>query len=108
MQRSHAVEAVVLEMLEAMKTGDADVATAGLSEDLTTAIGTDAEEWWEGYDTSAKAFRAQLEASGGLPIEMTDIRGYEHDRDGLVRGPRERRGRECGCCSCPHDRCAPP
>jgi ketosteroid isomerase-like protein len=79
MQRSPEVEAVVIEMLEAMKTGDADVATAGLSEDLTTAIGTDAEEWWEGYDTSAKAFRAQLEASGGLPIEMTDVRGYEHD-----------------------------
>ena len=77
MQRNPEVEAPVIEMLEAMSTGDADGATAGLSEDLTTAIGTDAEEWWEGYDVSAKAFRAQLEASGGLPFEMTDVRGYE-------------------------------
>ncbi len=79
MQRSPEVEAVVIAMLEAMKSGNADVAAAGLSEDLTTAIGTDAEEWWEGYDTSARAFRAQLEASGGLPIDLTDILGYQLD-----------------------------
>jgi hypothetical protein len=59
-----------------MRTGDADAAAGSLSEELTTAIGTDAEEWWEGHDTSAKAFRAQLEASGGLPFEMNDVRGY--------------------------------
>jgi ketosteroid isomerase-like protein len=76
MQRNAEIEALISEMMRAMRTGDADAATAGLSEELTVAIGTDAEEWWEGYDASAKAFRAQLEASGGLPIDMSDVRGY--------------------------------
>ena len=95
-------------MLEAMKTGDADVATAGLSEDLTTAIGTDAEEWWEGYDTSAKAFRAQLEASGGLPIEMTDVRGYEHDGMGWFEARGSVAVENAAAAVVRMTRCAPP
>jgi hypothetical protein len=76
LQRSAEIEAVVQETIEAMRSGNAEVATAGLSEDLTTCIGTDGEEWWEGYDRSAEAFRAQLEASHGFPFDTSDVRGY--------------------------------
>lgn len=76
MQRNAEIEALVTATIEAMRRGDADTGAAALSEDLSVIIGTDEQEWWEGYDASARAFRAQLEASGGLPLEVSQLSGY--------------------------------
>ena len=76
MQRNEEVEAFVATVLDAIRRGDADAAGASLSSELTSTIGTDELEWWDGYDASEKAFRAQLEASGGLPIQADEVRGY--------------------------------
>jgi len=76
MQRNEEVEAVVATVLDAIRRGDAEVAATSLSSELTSTIGTDDLEWWDGYDASKKAIRAQLEASGGLPIKADEVRGY--------------------------------
>jgi len=76
MHRNAEIEDAVTQLLQALRKGDADAATTGISEELTVMIGTDDEEWWEGYDASVEAVRAQLDASGGFPIETFEVRGY--------------------------------
>jgi hypothetical protein len=76
MQRNSDIEDAVNVLLGALRKGDADVAVAGLSPELTVAIGTDDEEWWEGHDASAVAFRGQLEAMGGFSYQTHLVHGY--------------------------------
>jgi ketosteroid isomerase-like protein len=76
MERNAEVETTVRDLMSAMNRGDVEAFTGGLSADLTAGIGTDDEEWWEGYDATAAAVKAQLEVSGGLPFEGNEPRGY--------------------------------
>ena len=79
MERSAEVETTVRDLMSAMNRGDVAAFTGGLSAELTVGIGTDDEEWWEGHDATAAAVKAQLEASGGLPFEVAEPRGYAID-----------------------------
>jgi ketosteroid isomerase-like protein len=88
MDRNTEIEAVVNEMLDAMKRGDAGAVDAMLADEVSAVIGTDDEEWWEGRDAASAAIRAQLEATGGFPLAVEHVRGYGDDRFGWfeVRG----------------------
>jgi len=96
MQRDTGVEEAVAGLVKAMQSGDGTAARDALSRDLTAAIGTDDAEWWSGYDDSAAALAAQLDASGGLPFESGELRGYaegdlgwfeDHGRIAIDAGP---------------------
>jgi ketosteroid isomerase-like protein len=89
MERNAEVEAVVNELLDAMKRGDAGAVDAMLAEEMSAVIGTDDEEWWDGRDAASAAIRAQLEAMGGFPVAVEQVRGYGQDGFGWfeVRGP---------------------
>ena len=49
--------------------------------DGVVAIGTDAMEWWTGYATITRVFKAQLEEAGGFQILADTPQAY---RDGSI------------------------
>ena len=76
MERNADVEAAVDSMLDAMKRGDAGAAETLMADDVSVVIGTDDGEWWDGRDRATAAIRAQLEATGGFPLSVDQLRGY--------------------------------
>jgi SnoaL-like domain len=82
MERCAEVEALILEIYSTIRSGQ----PAGLDAliapgEATLAVGTDPREWWTGQLAVLAAFRAQLQASGGLPIEAGGPLGW---REGSV------------------------
>ena len=78
METSQEIEELTRDLYAAMARSDADYfdrRVAGGTHAL--AIGTDPQEWWSGQDTVLHAFRAQLEATGGFPIQGGDVVGFE-------------------------------
>jgi ketosteroid isomerase-like protein len=86
MHESAELAAAVREMYEAMATGDLQWLTSTLSPgDATTAIGTDAAEWWEGGRVVREKLAAQFEAGlSGVRYESTRMRAYEEGDVGWV------------------------
>lgn len=76
MQRSAEVEQSIQAVIEAMRSGDADGFSGWLSHDLTEMIGTDDTEWWDSYDATVAAEKAQMEATGGFEVAADSVQGY--------------------------------
>jgi hypothetical protein len=77
MERCAEVEGLILEIYSTIRSGqpaglDALIAAG----EATLAVGTDPREWWTGQEAVLAAFRAQLQAAGGLPIEAGSGRDH--------------------------------
>ena len=87
---------LMLRFYEASSTGDLSFVDRHVSRQERAAfIGTDPDEWWEGFEALRDAMGAQSEAMGGmLQIVPGQIRAYSEgslgwviDRDALFRLP---------------------
>lgn len=79
MERNAEVEAAVTALMDAMQRGDAAAADGLLATEVSSMIGTDDAEWWEGRDAASSAIKAQFEATGGFPLSVAFVRGYGGD-----------------------------
>lgn len=65
MQGSADLEQIVLRLYQALSQGDVTFLERMSSEESgLLTIGTDPNEWWEGYDEVTRVYRAQLEELG--------------------------------------------
>ena len=96
MEYSDELRDLMLRFYEASTTGDLSYVDRHVSRQEGAAfIGTDPDEWWEGFEALREAMRAQSEAMGGmLHIVPGRIRAYSEgsfgwviDRDALFRLP---------------------
>src|SRR5262245_49203653 len=76
MEPSEEIRRVVDRWLVAARDGDTDTIIGKMSEHAgVLAIGTDAEEWWEGVGVTV--MRQQFEESGGFPFSWDEIAAWE-------------------------------
>ena len=69
MEQSTELKEFTLRSYEALSSGDYSFYERYLSqEDGVLSLGTDPNEWWAGYATITKVFKAQLEEMGGFSI----------------------------------------
>jgi ketosteroid isomerase-like protein len=54
--------------------------------DGVVAIGTDPTEWWVGYPTITRVFKAQLEEAGGFQVLADTPQAYQDGSVGWVAG----------------------
>ena len=97
MEHSDELRDLTLRFYEAAATGDLYFFEQHVSrQDRAVFIGTDPNEWWEGFEAFREAMRAQSEAigGGGLHIVAGQPRAYQEgnvgwviDRDALFRLP---------------------
>ena len=76
MERSTEVEAFTRDFYALMQKGDGAGAAALLTDDTALFIGTDGDEWWDTPEAGKKAFKEQLEATGGFDIHANDPVGH--------------------------------
>ena len=77
MERSPEVEGVIRRLLDAIGSAD----SAAVDDLLSTRpemllLGTDAEEWWSGYDTVSSVVQEQLKEMQGITVDVSDVSGY--------------------------------
>jgi hypothetical protein len=97
MEQSDELRDLTLRFYEAITTGDLSFLERYLSrQDGAAFVGTDPNEWWEGFEAFVEAMRAQAEAIGGsgLQIVLGQLRAYRQgnvgwtiDRDASFRLP---------------------
>jgi ketosteroid isomerase-like protein len=97
MEHSDELRDLMLRFYEASTTGDLSFIERHVSRrEGTVFIGTDPNEWWEGFEAFAEAMRAQSEAMGGEGLQIVpgqlqayreDSVGWAIDRDALFRLP---------------------
>jgi ketosteroid isomerase-like protein len=77
MERSEEIEGVIRGLFDALGSGD-----AGALDDLLSRqpgvlfLGTDAAEWWEGYDTVSRVTQEQVKEMKGIDVELSEASGY--------------------------------
>ncbi len=98
MEHSDQLRDLMLRFYEATTAGDISFLENHLSrQDGTVFVGTDPNEWWEGFEAFAEAMRAQSESmgeGGGLQIVPGRVQAYREgnvgwaiDRDASFRLP---------------------
>jgi hypothetical protein len=97
MEHSDELRDLTLRFYEAITTGDLSFLERHVSRQEGAAfVGTDPNEWWEGFEAFVEAMRAQAEAMGGegLQIVPGQLRAYRQgsvgwtiDRDASFRLP---------------------
>ncbi len=97
MEHSDELRDLTLRIYEATTTGDHSLVEHHVSrQEGAVFIGTDPNEWWEGFEAFVEAMRAQAEAMGGsglqiVPGHLQAYRegnvGWAIDRDALFRLP---------------------
>ncbi len=97
MEHSDELRDLTLRFYEAATTGDLSFFDRHVSrQEGTVFIGTDPNEWWEGFEAFVEAMRAQVEAmgDGGLQIAAGQLQAYREgsvgwviDRDASFRLP---------------------
>ena len=96
MEHSDELKDLTLRFYEALTTGDLSFLERHVSrQEGTVFVGTDPNEWWEGFEAFVEAIRAQSEAmggSGGLQIVAGQVQAYHEngvgwaiDRDASFR-----------------------
>jgi hypothetical protein len=76
-----------LQICEAQSSGDYSFFERHFSQkDGVVAIGTDPTEWWAGYATISRVFKAQLEEGGGFQILADAPQAYHDGSIGWVAG----------------------
>jgi ketosteroid isomerase-like protein len=75
----------VLRFYESMTSGDVKAVERLFSRQSgVLAIGTDPNEWWEGHDTIAQMFKAQLQEMGGIQIKAGELNAFVEGTVGWV------------------------
>ncbi len=97
MEHSDEIRDLTLRIYEATTTGDLSLVEHYVSrQEGAVFIGTDPNEWWEGFEAFVEAMRAQAEAMGGsglqiVPGQLQAYRegnvGWVIDRDASFRLP---------------------
>jgi len=72
--RDQDVEAIVQRFYDLMRTGGSPAHL--LSPQLTVAVGTDDEEWWDDYGALITAYVTQFAAMGRCTVHASSPRGY--------------------------------
>jgi len=87
MEYSTELKELYLQSCEAMSSGDYSFFERHFSqEDGVLAIGTDPTEWWAGYATITRVFKAQLKEAGGFQIMADTPQAYRDGSIGWVAG----------------------
>lgn len=87
MEQSNELKELYLRSCEAMSSGDYSFFKRHFSQkDGVVAIGTDPSEWWTGYSTITKVFKAQLKEVSGLQILADTPQAYSEGTIGWVAG----------------------
>jgi len=85
MQPSAELRALVLSSYEALANGDTTFYGKHLShEDGVLIIGSDPNEWWQGFDTINQVFKAQIQEMGGVRVVGSDPLAYSAGDAGWV------------------------
>ena len=97
MEHSDELRDLTLRIYEATSTGDLSFVEHQVSrQEGAVFVGTDPNEWWEGFEAFVEAMRVQAEAmgGGGLQIVAGQLQAYSEgsvgwaiDRDALFRLP---------------------
>ena len=96
MEQSDELRDLTLRFYEAATTGDLPFFERHVSrQEGAVFVGTDLNEWWEGFEAFVEAMRAQSEAmGGGMQIVAGQLQGYKEgsigwviDRDASFRLP---------------------
>ncbi len=79
MEQSDELRDLTLRFYEAVTTGDLSFLERHVSrQEEAVFVGTDPNEWWEGFEAFVEAMRAQAEAMGGdgLQVVSGQLRAY--------------------------------
>jgi ketosteroid isomerase-like protein len=95
MEHSDELRDLTLRFYEATATGDLSFIDRHVSrQEGALFVGTDPNEWWEGFGALREAMRAQSEAMGGMQIVAGQLQAYGEgsvgwviDRDASFRLP---------------------
>jgi adenylate cyclase len=95
MEQSDELRDLTLRFYEATTTGDLSFFDRYVSrQEEAMFLGTDPNEWWEGFEALREAMRAQSEAMGGMQIVAGQLQAYREggvgwviDRDASFRLP---------------------
>ena len=95
MEQSDELRDLTLRFYEAATTGDLPFFERHVSrQEGAVFLGTDPNEWWEGFEAFVQEMRAQSEAMGGMQIVSGQLQAYREgnvgwsiDRDALFRLP---------------------
>lgn len=87
MEQSAELKELYLRICEAQSNGDYAFFELCFSQkDGVLAIGTDPSEWWSGYATITKVFKAQLKEMGGCQVLADTPQAYRDGSIGWVAG----------------------
>lgn len=87
MEQSTELKELYLRSCEAQSNGDYSFFERHFSQkDGVLAIGTDPTEWWAGYATITRVFKAQLKETGGFEIIADTPQAYSDGSIGWVAG----------------------
>jgi hypothetical protein len=94
-EHSDELRDLTLRLYEAEATGDLSFIDRHVSrQEGAVYIGSDPNEWWEGFEAFVEAMRAQSEAMGEMQIVAGQLQAYREgsvgwsiDRDALFRLP---------------------
>lgn len=85
MKQSDELKEFTLQSYSAFAEGDYAFFERHMSqEEGALAIGSDPEEWWAGYDTITRVFKAQMEEMGGFVLADADPQAYTEGTVGWV------------------------
>jgi ketosteroid isomerase-like protein len=85
MEQSAELRDLTLRFYEAATTGDLPFFERHVSrQEGAVFVGTDPNEWWEGFEAFVEAMRAQSEAMGGMRIVAGQLQAYQEGGIGLV------------------------
>ena len=77
MKPSNEIKNVMLHYYESMSRGDAKAIESMLStQNGTLAIGSDPNEWWEGYNTIDRILKAQLREMSGVQYKAGELETF--------------------------------
>jgi hypothetical protein len=86
-EQSTELKELYLRICEAISSGDYSFFEGHFSQkEGVLAIGTDPTEWWAGYATITKVFKAQLKETGGVQILADTPQAYCDGSIGWVAG----------------------
>jgi ketosteroid isomerase-like protein len=85
MEQSDELRDLTLRFYEAATTGDLSFFDRHVSrQEGVVFVGTDPNEWWEGFEALREAIRAQSEQMGGMQIVPGQIQAYREGSVGWV------------------------
>src|SRR4051794_11422040 len=95
MEHSDELRDLTLRLYEAEASGDLSFIERNLSrQEGAVYVGSDPNDWWEGFEVFLEALRAESEALGGMQIVAGQLQAYREgnvgwsiDRDALFRLP---------------------